>query len=469
MNPLLDAVRECPLVASVQASEGSPVDLHTLRRLAEASVGQGVRALRLEGVEAIREIRDTLAVPTIGLIKRRYPGTEAYITPTEREIDELLATGCEAVALDGTPRPELEPCIGRIHAAGRLAMADCDTVESAVAAARLGADLIGTTLAGYTSRRAATEGPDLELLREVRTEVQVPVLAEGRYAQRWQVEAALRIGAAGVVVGGALNDPVKLTRLLLPKSPLGGSVGAVDIGGTWIRFGVFQDGVWRHLEREPLPEDREARLGWMWDRARRHGVVRLGVGTGGVVDPATGEVWDAKPIIPDHRGSVFSEATLGVPAVALNDGLATAWGHACHPRFAGKRVATMALGTGVGCGFVSEGRVWMGARGEPPRLNDLPAPGGFTYEELLGGAALSPEPSRDAKTAALKAFFQAGITLQEMLFPDEIVVCGAVGLSDWMAPFLRSPGLVPSPLGAEAGLFGAAMLALYPPPGIEPR
>jgi N-acetylmannosamine-6-phosphate 2-epimerase/N-acetylmannosamine kinase len=149
--------------------------------------------------------------------------------------------------------------------------------------------------------------------------------------------------------------------------------------------------------------------------------------------------------------------------VALNDGLATAWGHACLPQFAGKRVATLALGTGVGCGFVAEGRILMGPRGEYPRLNDLPAPGGATFEQLMGGASLSPNPTPEQISQALTAFFQAGITLQEMYFPDQIVACGSVALSEWMAPYLRSPGLSATPFGPDAGLYGAAALALFPP------
>ena len=229
-----------------------------------------------------------------------------------------------------------------------------------------------------------------------------------------------------------------------------------------MRFAIFSAD-WKliEIERMPLLEEREARLDWIRSQIKASGVSAVGVGTGGTVDPKTGELWEAKALIPDHVGSIFSEATLGVPTVALNDGLATAWGHACLPQFAGKRVVTLALGTGVGCGFVSEGRILMGPRGEYPRINDLPARGGSTLEELLGGAALSSHPSPDQISKALAAFFQAGIVVPELYFPDEIVACGAVALSDWMAPYLQSPGLTATPFGPDAGLYGAAALALF--------
>jgi predicted NBD/HSP70 family sugar kinase len=343
-------------------------------------------------------------------------------------------------------------------------LADIDSLESARYAVESGADLVSTTLAGYTRERASTAGPDLDLLREVVASVSKPVFAEGRFAEPWQVQAALRIGAVGVIIGGALNDPIKTTRRFMPRPKPSGKVGAVDIGGTWMRFATFsEDWKLQEIERMPLLEQREARMDWIRSQVRASHACAVGVSTGGTVDPRTGELWEAKALIPDHIGSMFNEQSLGVPTAALNDGLATAWGHACLPEYAGKRVATLALGTGVGCGFVADGRILMGPRGEYVRLNDLPAPGGATFEQLLGGASLSPSPSPEQIAQALSAFFQAGIVLQSMYFPDQIVACGAVALSDWMAPFLKSPGLTASPFGADAGLYGAAALVLFPP------
>ncbi|MFX8914779.1 hypothetical protein ABTM95_19265, partial [Acinetobacter baumannii] len=82
----------------------------------------------------------------------------------------------------------------------------------------------------------------------------IPVLGEGRYTQRWEIESALRAGAAGVVIGGAINDPIKQTRSLLPSLAVTENVGAIDIGGTWLRFGVFSSD-WQllHHDRIELP------------------------------------------------------------------------------------------------------------------------------------------------------------------------------------------------------------------------
>lgn len=460
------------LIASVQATDGSAVDdPATLARLARTSLDQGVRLLRLQGIDNIRAIRAATGAPTIGLIKRDYADSEVYITPTMREVDELVAEGCEIIALDGTPRKRptdvtLPELIARIHQAGRIAMADCDSVGSAIAAVEAGADWVGTTLAGYTTESSGSpkSGPDLDLLRSIVASVRVPVIAEGRYALGWQVDAALRIGAAAVVVGGALNDPVKTTRALLPIPPAQGPVGAIDIGGTWLRYATFSPD-WRLLEveRAPNPPEMAVRMAWIRERIERSGVERVGVSTGGIVDPDTGIVWTAKEyLMPNHIGIEFSESTLGVKTFAHGDGHATAWGHAQTPEFAGLRVATLALGTGVGCGLVDSGRIWCGRRGEYPRVNDLPTSHGKTYEELLGGIHLTREPSQAQIDDASRALDGAVKAIRDFYFPDVVVIAGSVGLSPWLAPRVKDNEAVVSPFGPDAGLFGAAALALYP-------
>lgn len=459
---ILDLLRRCPLVASVQASDGAAVDdPATLLRLAQCSLDQGVEVLRLQGVENIRTIKGATGKPVIGLIKKTYPNSEVYITPTEAEVRALLELGCEVIAVDATARqrPSLDfsELVAMIHQGGALAMADCDSPDAVDLAISAGFDFIGTTLAGYTSARELTEGPDFDLVRYAVSRGK-PVIAEGRYAYRWQVEAALRIGATAVVVGGAINDPVKQTRALLP-SLQSVRIGAVDIGGTWLRFGVFEDGRLLDIQKVQRPDTRQDRINWIRQQIIETGVTSVGVGTGGTVDPSTGEVWEAKPIIPGHQGSIFSAETLGVPTTALNDGLATAWGHACHPDYAGSNVATLALGTGVGAGMVREGKLIHGKRGEYPRLNDVVTPLGRTIEDLLGGAGLSPNPTQEQQHDAVVAFETAVKLVREMYYPDHIVVCGGVGLSPWLAPHLARLNCKQSPYGADAGLYGSMWLA----------
>jgi N-acetylmannosamine-6-phosphate 2-epimerase/N-acetylmannosamine kinase len=421
----------------------------------------------MQGVENLRAARAAFPnTPLIGLIKRA--GADVFITPELGDVADLLAIGCEVIAFDATLRPRPTPVpelINAIHAGGALALADIDTLEAAKAAVQAGADLVSTTLSGYTADSPTQIGPDLELVRTLAA-LQVPVLAEGRYAERWQVEAALRAGAVGVVAGGALNDPLKQTRALWPRLPshdLSQRLGAVDIGGTWLRFAVF-DPTWKLLsvEREPLPKVGADRVAWIKSQIEQTGVARVGVSTAGEIDPKTGIVWRAKEhLIPDHVGLEFSARTLGVPTVAWGDGHATAWAHACLPQFAGRRVATLAIGTGVGCGFVQQGAIWAGPRGEYPRINDLPATEGGSYEDLLGGIHLTATPTDEQRARALIALEGAVAALRGLYFPDDLVLAGGVGLSDWLAPEVARLGAIPSPLGHDAGLYGAAALALF--------
>lgn len=455
---------ESPLIVSAQASPGAAVDHpDTLWQLAKCSLDEGVRVLRLQGVENIAYIRAKTDAPIIGLIKQDYSDSEVYITPTSVEVRSLLGLGCEVIALDATPRSRpngehLRDLVSLIHSGGALAMGDCDSPESIDFAIECGCDFVGTTLSGYTGARTLTPGPDFDLVRYAVSRGK-PVIAEGRYSERWEVEAALRIGASAVVIGGAINDPVKQTKRFLVADRSAERMGAVDIGGTWIRFAVFQNGSMVELVKEPLPLEREVRMEWIRSQIARFGVQRIGVGTGGTVDPLTGEVWEAKPIIPGHQGSVFSEATLGVPTRALNDGLATGFGHSCHPLFAGQSVATLALGTGVGAGFVRKGEILCGSRGEYPRLNDVLVGDGSTVEDWLGGAALSPNPSEEQKEKAIQAVRVVVRLVREMMYPDVVSIAGSVGLSDWLLPVLRELDCVPSPYGHDAGLFGSYWLA----------
>lgn len=479
----LDLLRQAPLVPSVQADPGTPLDdTPTLLRQAQSCLEAGARVLRLGGQANIETIKAETGAIVIGLIKRRTAESQVYITPTMEEVELLIASGCEAIGLDCTlrPRPEgarLGDLIRRIHEAGRLVVADCDTLETMAAAADLGADILSSTLSGYTEDSFLGDGsPDLDLVRRAADRFDRPVMAEGRYAEPWQAQAALRAGAVGVVIGAAITDAGRLaTRFARALAPSKGPVGAVDLGGTWLRFARFSAD-WRieSLERIQTPASSAARLEWIRAQIRVAGVERLGVASGGTIDPSSGRVVEARPLIPDHVDTVFDASTLGVPCLALNDGLATAWGHACLPDLAGRRVLTLAIGTGVGAGLVDRHAIWPWREGAYPHLNDLLLPGGRTLEESLGGASggVDQPGAMEASLAAIQA-------ADSLYLPDAIVISGAVGLELWnraqseLESALPEAGglsrLMVSPFSEHSGLFGAAALALWPPNGLALR
>ncbi len=206
------------LVVSCQAYPGEPMlDPRTMAQVAQAAVAGGAVAIRGKGLDDLRAMRAVLDVPLIGLVKVGDSGV--YITPTLADCLAVAATGAEIVALDGTRRPRPDGLTLAETIAGLRAeypdvvvMADCGSAADAAAAQASGADLLGTTLAGYTGERPRTDGPDWDCLDEVLALADVPVIAEGRIHTPAQASEALRRGAWSVVVGTAITHPTTLTR-----------------------------------------------------------------------------------------------------------------------------------------------------------------------------------------------------------------------------------------------------------------
>jgi N-acylglucosamine-6-phosphate 2-epimerase len=205
------------LIVSCQAGAGSalrgPEPMALMAREAAAGGAAGIRA---NGPADVAAIRAAVDLPIIGIHKLGDPAG-VFITPTVAAAVEVVRAGATLVALDGTrrPRPDGTPLaalIAVIHADLDVpVMADVDTYEAGVAAREAGADLVATTLAGYTGGPVPAE-PDLELVARLASTLDCPVVAEGRYATPEQVRAALDAGAYAVVVGTAVTNPAAITR-----------------------------------------------------------------------------------------------------------------------------------------------------------------------------------------------------------------------------------------------------------------
>ncbi|RFA18816.1 N-acetylmannosamine-6-phosphate 2-epimerase [Subtercola boreus] len=203
------------LIVSCQAPADSPLrDPSFLARMALAAEQGGARGIRADGVETVSLIRQTVTLPIIGILKTvQPPGGGVFITPTFKEAALLAESGADMIALDGTARPRpdgrsLRDQIARIHdELGLPVMADTDGVESAMYAEDARADVIGTTLAGYTGGTVPDE-PSIDLVHALASRVDVPVIAEGRIWTRDDASAAILAGAWAVVVGTAITNPV---------------------------------------------------------------------------------------------------------------------------------------------------------------------------------------------------------------------------------------------------------------------
>lgn len=205
------------LIVSCQAYPGEPLyDPDAMRRMAEAAVLGGAVGIRAKGIDDIRLIKQAVEVPLVGLVKIGSEGV--YITPTVDHAIAVADAGADIVAIDGTrrPRPDgltLDDTIAAVHdRTDALVMADVGDLEDGLACVAAGAELIGSTLAGYTGSRPRTDGPDVALVRELAKAVDLPVLAEGRIRTTEQARACLQAGAYAVVVGTAITHPTSITR-----------------------------------------------------------------------------------------------------------------------------------------------------------------------------------------------------------------------------------------------------------------
>lgn len=201
------------LVVSCQPVKGGAMDkAGMVVGFALAALDGGAAALRIEFAEYVAAVRAATDRPIIGLIKRDLAGTPVRISPLLEDIDALAAAGADIIAYDATQRVRpvaTAELIGRIHAHGRAAMADCSIISDAVQALSEGADAVGSTLAGYTGPVEPTE-PDFALLNAMRR-LTPHVVAEGNVRTPAQAQQALQSGASIVVVGSAITRPEYVT------------------------------------------------------------------------------------------------------------------------------------------------------------------------------------------------------------------------------------------------------------------
>ena len=210
------------LIVSCQALPEEP--LHSsfiMGRMALAAKVGGASGIRANTKEDIKEIQTQVELPIIGIVKRDYGDSEIYITPTMKEVDELMEVKPEIIAMDATSstRPEGKTLDEFFHEVkkkypNQLFMADCSTVEEAVYADALGFDFIGTTMVGYTKQSEGDkiEENDFEILRTIVSKVKHKVIAEGNINTPEKAKRVLELGAYSVVVGSIITRPQLITK-----------------------------------------------------------------------------------------------------------------------------------------------------------------------------------------------------------------------------------------------------------------
>lgn len=375
------------LIVSCQALENEPFHgPQEMARMALAAKQGGAAALRINTPEDIMAVRNTVDLPIIGLYKINSLDSDVYITPTFEAAKQVADAGADIIALDATQRPRpngerLESLIEAIHQKLRLpVMADVSTLEEGINAVSMGADLVGTTLAGYVpGSTQGLDGPDYELLEHLVRALRVPVIAEGRVHYPEEAVRALDLGATAVVVGGAITRPQEITERFVRairtrQYRQSGKYLGVDIGGTNTKLGIVSP---TGQVIATTIHSTEAQLGgkvllnnlktWIRKCLSQYEVRAIGIGSPGAVDWRTGTILWASENLPGWTGTMLGpeiHEAFGLPVFVENDANAYALGEQWVGAGKGfSDVLCLTLGTGVGGGLISEGRLIRGDRG----------------------------------------------------------------------------------------------------------
>ena len=216
------------VVVSVQAMPSEPLYLEKcMVAMMKSVIKGGAGGLRVAGARDVKNAKHLFDVPIIGLTKPDIIPSNwqeiVYITPTLKEVIELVEAGADIIAFDGTMRErpngaKLEELIKYVKINNRVSMADISTLEEGINAEKLGANILSTTLSGYTQfSQNRGNGPDFELLKQLVDNTNLPVALEGRIWEPEEVDKAFELGAHCVVIGSAITRPQLITKRFVQR------------------------------------------------------------------------------------------------------------------------------------------------------------------------------------------------------------------------------------------------------------
>lgn len=209
------------LIVSCQAVQGETLYGYGIMNLmAKCAKDGGAVGIRANYVDDILSIKKEVDLPIIGIIKAVYEGSDVYITPTLKEVKDLIGTGCEVIALDCTKRARpngeiLKDLVKYIreNAPSVEIMADTADFDDALTADELGFDYIGSTMRGYTSYTKGVSLPDYDFITKLVKEFpNCKIIAEGGIWEADQLKKVCECGVYSVVIGTAITRPTDITK-----------------------------------------------------------------------------------------------------------------------------------------------------------------------------------------------------------------------------------------------------------------
>jgi N-acylglucosamine-6-phosphate 2-epimerase len=207
------------LIVSCQARNGWAMHgSNIMAAFAKAAEEGGAVGIRANGTEDIYAIRQKVKIPIIGILKFWDENLRVFITPNYSNAKSVIEAGASIVAMDGTKRDRpngetLESIIKRIHDEypDILVMADISTFEEGIYSSQCGADIISTTLCGYTPQTSGVKEFSFELLEKLVKNIKKPIIAEGKIHTKEDAAKILKSGCHSIVVGTAITRPEIIT------------------------------------------------------------------------------------------------------------------------------------------------------------------------------------------------------------------------------------------------------------------
>lgn len=216
------------LIVSCQAYEDNPLfGTHNMVTLTKCVLAGGAQGIRACWPDTIKSIKAISKVPLIG-INKIMPDDyvdiydSIFITPTYESAVEVIEAGCDIVAIDGTLRgrneKELYEMVHKLKSnyPNIILMADLATLAEGIYCAKIGFDILSSTLSGYTRETVnKISGPDIALIHALKTHTNCLINGEGRIWDLAQLNNVWKAGADMVTIGSAITNPMKTTAYLI--------------------------------------------------------------------------------------------------------------------------------------------------------------------------------------------------------------------------------------------------------------